>query len=414
MPGFAHRSRRAAATVLIAFEIVCACGPDALAGATWSNTAGAELAIEVLEPETPPATPAENPPPVVLYLKNLAAPRTGTEDDATIVGDLRRAGHLVVEIDFGHCADARAPALHRDLGKLRDDIHAGRLLGDRTIDGTRVYLVPSGCRLERDVVYFRDADRTLALDIIHPTGPREPVGAVLEFSCDNRDRFSNGSLSLCSDTILDGAATEGLIVAMADHPVAAPYKGIDPMPDCARKIKAAVRTLRARTADFGGSGAIVPVGFSRSSAMALMLVTTAGMAEFEGFGEHPGLSSAVQGAVVMSGRFTYLDLHPEDLMLPRYTAAWGPREDAIDTWRRHGALDALHGPTLPLFLTINATESPEALHQMDVLRARLAALGSPFTYLVEAGPRGHRVALDPAVLGPMHAYLKERLAAHGD
>lgn len=410
MLGFAHRGRRGAATAWVALALLGACGPDALAGPSWSNTAGAELAIEVLAPEASPTAA----PPVVLYLKNLAAPRAGTEDDATIIDDLRRTGHLVVVIDFDHRADARVPALHRDLGKLRDDIHARRLLGDHSIDGTRVYLVPAGCRLERDVVYFRETDRTLALDIIHPAGPREPVGAVLEFSCDNRDRFGNASLSFCSDTILDGTATEGLIVAMADHPVAPPYKGIDPMPDCARKIKAAVRTLRARTTALGGNGAIVPVGFSRGSGMALMLVTTAGAAEFEGFGEHPGLSSTVQGVVVMSGRFTYLDLLPEDHMIPRYTAAWGRREDAPDTWRRHGALDALQGPTPPLFLTINATESPDALHQMDVLRARLAASGSPFTYVPEPEPRGHKVALDPAVLGPMHAYLKQRLAAHGD
>jgi len=373
---------------------------------TWRSSAGAEFALEVLEPDAD--APASRPP-VVLYLKNLAALRVGTEDDATLLRDLRRAGNLVVVIDFAHREDARAPTLHRDLAKLRDDIRARTLLGDRTIDDTRVFLVPAGCRLVRDVLFFADPVRPLALDIIHPSRPHTPVGAVLEFSCDNRDRFGNTSLSICSDTILDGAATEGWIVAMADHPVPPPYKGLDPMPECARRAKAAVRTLRAHTGALGGTGAIVPVGFSRGSGMALLLVTTAGVKDFEGFGEHREISSDVQGAVVMSGRFTYLDLLPDDPMIPRYVAAWGPRETAAETWRAHGALDHLRAATVPLFLTINATESPEALHQMRVLRERLTALGSPFVDAPEREPRGHKVPLDPAVLAAMHAYLRDRL-----
>lgn len=419
MRGFAHLSSLLGAAAIV-FGMVATLPARLVAGSTWRNSAGAELPIEILEPE-----PATGPrPPVAVYLTGLAAPRHGTEDDATLVDELRRRGHLVVHVDFLHRPDSRVPALHRDLAKLRDDIHERSLLGDRTIDGGRVYLVPEGCRLVRDVLYFADATRPLALDIIHPAKPRARVGAVLEFSCDNRDRFGNGSLSMCSDTILDGAATEGLIVAMADHPVAPPYKGLDAMPACAQRIKAAVRTLRARMRDLGGNGAIVPVGFSRGSGMALMLVTTAGRREFEGHGEYPDVSSVVQGAVVMSGRFTYLDLLPDDPMIPRYTTAWGPPEAALGTWREHGALDYLAAPTLPLFLTINTSESPDALHQMNVLRARLATLHSPFLDVPETEPRGHKVALDPTVLGAMHAYLKERLAsapagsdevdAHGD
>ncbi|WP_371068326.1 hypothetical protein, partial [Salmonella enterica] len=122
------------------------------------------------------------------------------------------------------------------------------------------------------------------------------------------------------------------------------------------KIKAAVRTLREEGVALGLNGKIAPVGFSRGSGMALMLVTTEGVAELDGFGSHTNISSAVQGAVVMSGRFTYLDLQPDDKMLPRYAKVWGERETNLDLWRQHGALDYLTKPTLPLFLTINCTE----------------------------------------------------------
>jgi hypothetical protein len=301
------------------------------------------------------------------------------------------------------------PFLNQDLGRLRDEIRNGSFLKSYPIDQAHVFLVPSGSRLKRDVNFFIDAERTLAMDIVYPSQPLRAVGAVIEFSCDNQNRMGNGSLSICSDTVLDAEATEGFAVAMADHPVPAPYKGLDPMPDCARKIKAAVRTLRVEGNELGLNGNIGVVGFSRGSGMALMLVSTEGLPEFEGYGENQRVSSAVQAAVIMSGRFTYLDLLEDDHMLPRYAKAWGERDASLDVWRQHGALDYLTHPTLPLFLTINCTEGADALHQMQVLRCRLAELGNDVIFMMDRTPRGHKVTLEPEILDSMNAYLKARL-----
>jgi len=377
------------------------------AACSWASVvAGGELAVTLLKPTT---APASNAAPVVIYLKNLAAPRVGTEPDAPILRDLRAAGHLVAVLDYAGQTNARVPFLNRDLGKLRADLRARIFLADHRLDEAHVFVVPEGCRLKRDVAFAKDGERTLAMDLIYPSNPRQPVGAVIEFSCDNENRFGNTSLSICSDTLLDGFATEGFAVAMADHPVATPYKGLDPMPDCALKSKAAVRTLRAEGVALGMNGKVVPVGLSRGSGMALMLVTTEGRTDFEGFGRHTNTSSAVQGGVVMSGRFTYLDLLPDDKMLPRYAKAWGERESQLETWRQHCALDYLTRPTLPLFLTINCTEGPDALHQMEVLRKRLTALESPFTFQMDNYPRGHKVTLDPEILDAMKDYLRQQL-----
>ena len=359
----------------------------------------------------PIAVHTTNPVPTIVYLKRLAVARGGTESDESILADFRAAGYLVVILDFASHTNARVPFLNRDLGKLRDDIRAKKFLGEYKLDDAHIFIVPEGFRLKRDVEFYRDGSRVLAMDIIYPSQPKQAVGALIEFSCDNQNRYGNGSLSACSDTILDAFATEGFAVAMADHPVAAPYKGLDPMPDCGRKIKAAVRTLRTEGKSLGLNGRIAPVGFSRGSGMALMLVTTEGVGEFEGFGPHTNISSAVQGAVVMSGRFTYLDLLPDDKMLPRYAKAWGERDTSHAVWRRHGALDYLTHPTLPLFLTINCTEGPDALHQMDVLQKRLATLGSPFVFKPENEPRGHKVVLDSEILAALRDYLKRQLDA---
>jgi hypothetical protein len=367
------------------------------------------LDLRLLEPNR---RQDDTPVSVVFYLKNLASPRIGTESDEVLIAELRAAGSLVVVVDYASHPQARVPWINRDLGKLRDDLRAKKIMGNRAIDGAHVFIVPSGCRLWRDVVFYEDNARILAMDIIAPAQPKKPVGALIEFSCDNQNRMGNASLSICSDTILDGAATDGLAVAMADHPVAAPYKGLDAMPECAWKIKAAVRTLRAQSAKLNLNGRIVPVGFSRGSGMALMLVTTDGMLGFEGRGlpEYLKENSSVQGAVVMSGRFTYLSLLPQDPMLARYAQVWGERSAYPDNWMGKGALDYLKKPVVPLFLTINITESADARHQMDVLRQRLRELGNEHHFVLDEDARGHKVPLSSLIIKSMHDYFDRQLS----
>lgn len=391
--------------------------------ATWTSPA-TSTTLELRHVAAPHRDTA--PAPTVIYLANLAAPRVGTESDKSILASFTAAGCAVVVLDYAHHPDSTLPGLTRDFEQLRRDIQAKTFPFAQPADPARIYVVPSGCRLLRDVVFYRDdanpaAPRTLAMDIIYPSQPHTPVGAVLEFSCDNANRMGNYSLDFCTDVIVPAAALLGHAAAMADHPVAAPYKGFDAMPDVARKVQAAVRTLRAQASAKANSataspslplnGRIVPVGFSRGSGMALLAATAARRPEFTDHGEHANESADVQGCVVMSGRFTYLDLLPDDKMIPRYEKTWGARDAHLDTWRAHGALDYLATPLpFPLFLTINATESPDALHQMDVLRARLNALSSPFIFVPEAEPRGHKMPLDPAVLIPLFSYLHQQLA----
>lgn len=405
------RIRRFAQISLMSFLTVCAGRAQSLQPAAqnleWPSTATQQnLKMTVFEPNN---FETNRPSPLIIYLKNLAASRVGTESDESIIHDFLNNGYVVAALDYAHRSEARVPFINRDLFDLRSQILKKKLLPEIEIDPAHVFIVPSGSRLLRNVVFYRDPDRTLAMDIIYPSRPASPVGAIIEFSCDNVNRMGDGSLTICSDTILDAEATEGLAVAMADHPVKAPYKGLDPMPDCAWKIKAAVRTLRAQGAKLDLNGKIAPVGFSRGSGMALMLVTTKGMEEFEGHGENTDVSSEVQGAVVMSGRFSYLDLLPHDHMLPRYAAAWGDRAGHLDFWRREGALDYLTGPTLPLFLTINCSEDADAQHQMILLRKRLAELGSDEIFMMDRQPRGHKVTLVPEILSAINAYLKSRV-----
>jgi len=392
---------------LAAFSISSAAQPASPYKSEWLSTAiGKRAAMTVLKPKD---FNANRPTALIIYLENLAAPRVGTDPDGAIIHDFLNNGYLVATLDYARDPKARLPFINRDIYELRNEVLHKTFVPGLDIDLAHVFIIPAGHRLLRDVVFYRDPDRTLAMDIVYPSRPQHPVGAVIEFSCDNVNRMGDASLSICSDTILDAEATEGFATVMADHPVKAPYKGLDPMPDCAWKIKAAVRTLRAEGAMLGLSGKIAPVGFSRGSGMALMLVTTKGMEEFDGHGANTNVASDVQGAVVMSGRFSYLDLLPKDHMLPRYALAWGDRANHLDVWRREGALDYLSDATLPLFLTINCSEGADARHQMILLRKRLAELGNDEIFMMDREPRGHKVTLVPEILTAMDAYLKSRL-----
>ena len=135
-------------------------------GGEWQSVVtGNALAYSV----QPLASGASNPPAAVIYLKHLAAPRVGTERDEDILGDLDQQGLLVVTLDFANHASARVPFINRDLGKLRDDIRAKKFLPEHKLDEAHIFIVPEGCRLKRDVVFYRDGARRLALDIIYPS-----------------------------------------------------------------------------------------------------------------------------------------------------------------------------------------------------------------------------------------------------
>jgi hypothetical protein len=404
----AAHAERIGILAIIALLLIVAQAKGQVMKHIWESAiTGGELSYEVMVPKDA----GEAARPVIIYLKNLAAERIGQEKDEAIIADFLANGQMVVVLDYAKHPKAMAPYLGRDIYKIRSDIHGKKLLGDYSTDKAHVFVVAEGCRLMRDVEFCRDGERVLGMDIIYPSRPKHPVGAVLEFSCDNKDRMGMYSLVFCSDTILEAGASEGFAVAMADHPVAPPYKGLDPMPDCGYKLKAAVRTMRGLGPKLGLNGKIGVAGFSRGSGMALLLAATNGRTKFDGKGENTGISSDIQAAVVMSGRFTYLDLLADDKMIPRYEQAWGPRRDTEEIWRRAGAMSYVTKDVAPLFLTINRTEAPDALHQMEVLRKKLDELGVKYQWMLEVEGRGHKVPLDEKILEGMYAFLKEYLGS---
>src|SRR5688500_17983401 len=350
--------------------------------------------------------------PTVVYLSNLSAQRIGTEPNNAIVRDLVASGHLVLVLDYAKHANAISPALNADVLKLREDI-AGKtksLLADHPVDVNRLFILPEGFRLRRDVEFARDGERVLAMDVAYPSKPAKPVPLLMEVTCDNVNRMGSSSLLFCGDTLLEGGAIAGFAVAMVDHPVAPPYKGLDdPMPQCIHRVKGAVRTLRALSPDIGCSGKIGAIGFSRGGPMAALLAVTGDRADLEGDGPHRDTSSRIEAAMIHGNRYDYLRLRPDDPMLARFEKAWGKRDGNEARWADHGAAHYLTRDAAPMFLNTSNAESPEFHDGLAQFAKRLEELGVEHVYQLDADGRGHRVSTDPKTLAAAYAFFAKHL-----
>ncbi|HSV13712.1 MAG TPA: hypothetical protein VLI90_05595, partial [Tepidisphaeraceae bacterium] len=243
-------------------------------------------------------------------------------------------------LDYAHDPHATSPAINADMLKLRQDIggKSKSLLADQKVDLSHLFILIEGFRLKRDVAFAKDGSRTLAMDVQYPSQPTHPVPALMEITCDNANRMGTASLLFCHDTLLDGGQAAGFAVAMIDHPVPPPYKGIDdPMPQCIYRLKAAVRTLRSMSGELHLDGQIGAIGFSRGGPMAAYLAVTNGRADLEGDGPHLDVPSDVQAALIHGNRYDYTDLSDKDPMYKRFEKAWGPYDQNKQKWLDHGA-----------------------------------------------------------------------------
>jgi pectinesterase len=233
----------------------------------------------------------------------------------------------------------------------------------------------------------------------------------MEITCDNTNRMSCFSLLFCHDTLTDGGMAAGFAVAMIDHPVPPPYKGIDdPMPESIYRLKAAVRTLRSMSGELDLNGKIGAMGFSRGGPMAALLAVTPDRPDLEGDGPHRDVSSSVQAALIHGNRYDYLKMQTDDPMYKRFEQKWGPRDANADKWGGHGAFFYLTKNAAPMFLNTSAAESKEYQFGLATFDAELTAAGIEHTYQVDPDHRGHQVSTDPKTLAEIYAFFQKHLA----
>jgi hypothetical protein len=338
----------------------------------------------------------------------------GQEPDEPILRDLSDAGYLLLILDYAHDPHATSPALNADMLKLRQDMGGKNktLLADQKVDANHLFILIEGFRLKRDVQFATDGTRVLGMDIQYPSQPAHPVPTLMEITCDNVNRMGTFSLLFCHDTLTDGGQAAGFAVAMIDHPVPPPYKGLDdPMPECIYRLKAATRRLRSLSDELHLNGQIGAIGFSRGGPMAAMLALTGDRSDLEGDGPNRQVSSRVQAALIHGNRYDYTDLSEKDPMYKRFEKAWGAYPENKQKWLDHGAAAYLtkNAANTPMFLNTSNAESKEYQDGLAQFEKELTAAGVELEYQVDEDGRGHRVTTDPATLKKIYDFFHHHI-----
>jgi len=170
--------------------------------------------------------------------------------------------------------------------------------------------VPEGVTFEQGIEYTNPDGQHLQLNLARPKASPGPAPAVLcihggGFRAGHRDGYNALCLKL---------AARGFVAATASYRFAPKY----PFPAAVHDVKAAVRWLRAHATDYGvDPDRIAVTGSSAGGHLAQFLGVTAGVAEFEGAGGNPGVSSRVACVVNLYG--------PSD-----FTQSYGKSVDAAE------------------------------------------------------------------------------------
>jgi predicted esterase len=371
----------------------------------YSETLDREISVEVVMPNIPNETAHD----IVIYLKGLAEPRVGQVPDTTLIGELIKAGMGVLVVNYGGAANATTPLINTDLLELRH--HVSRLAEPFLINPDRVYILPAGYRLARDIEFYRDDQKTYRLDVRYPaldqTADTAKPPLIIQIPHNNDARMNMNSIVKYRDSLLEGLMTCGYAVAVVAHPVAPPYSGIDAMPDAMYKLKSAVRTLRAQAPRFGYDPSKIGVlGFSRGSGMAGLLAATGTATDLEGDGLHPEQSSAIQAVLCQAGRFDHRTLM-EDGFSPKkfdqYIAHFGHPVLNADRWDAPSAVRWITANAPPFFLIVGGDDSYR-VPQMRKLHEALLAVGAEHPYIIEEG-RSHQVTENPENIAAIRTFF---------
>lgn len=129
-------------------------------GSIYSETLGKKILLNVYNLEKKEASLFEAP--VIVYIKGLAAKRTGSESDLSILSDYIKQGYIVITADYAGDKHAISPAIDKDLYVILNTIYASKrnekspLLGDIGLQPAfaRCFFLPEGYRVATDLVFW--------------------------------------------------------------------------------------------------------------------------------------------------------------------------------------------------------------------------------------------------------------------
>ncbi|MBR1688965.1 MAG: hypothetical protein IJ710_10670 [Prevotella sp.] len=438
-----------------------ACAVQAGTGTWNSQTTGTSIGYVTSSATGSAAKDADGKPMTVVYLENLGFEKIGRNSNADDVAWLRQQGYQVVELDYAKSEKAVSPALNKDIVAINSSLQNGQFCGV-SCSPSRSYVLMEGYRICRDISYYKDDPTvynypdvykdsqgdSLYLDLVYPANPSRAVPVVVTFSYSNSyATVKNGRLTDANkhrrmylpyfwgafkDSFVEGASAVGFAWAICDHPKYCDWGqgrfagggnkslgAIEVNPDAARKVKAAIRTVRGVGRTCGLNGDVAVTGFSRGSTAAALAVGDGIVGDYEDVsrGRFAEESSQVQCAVLGPGMFDYqhaLTASNEYVRMSAFVANTGW------PWEQQGALATIQGsasaPTLFYHNTddyyVDKDKDPDGLYatQAALMKAQLDAVGVPVEMLTGYGT-GHTVPQSEADLQQMYQFMVSHVSA---
>lgn len=251
--------------------------------------------------------------------------------------------------------------------------------------------IPDDIELQENIVYGRVGDTRLRLDLYSPPDSDEPKpGLVLIHG----GAWTGGSKS---DYRCYGVsfAEMGYVVASIDYRLlpAAKY------PAQVEDSKCAIRWMRANAADLGvDPDRIVVLGGSAGGHLAMMVGYSSDVAELEGDGGHPDVSSSVSAVIQLYGPVDFTlptvleNQFSRDVLLAFLGSSYEDNPEAYQTSAPIHYIDADDPPTLILHGTI---DDVVRIDQADALATKLDELGQTYLYdRLPGWPHGMDMARD--------------------
>lgn len=252
--------------------------------------------------------------------------------------------------------------------------------------------IPPGMKVEKDIVYGSGGGEPLALDLYSPENLKAPVPGIIFIHGGGWRSGKRQDYKVYTTRF----AQHGYVVATVSYRL----REAGRFPNCVEDVKCAVRWMRANATQLNvDPDRIAVIGGSAGGHLSMMAGYSSDVAEFEGQGGNPGVSSAVQAVIDIYGPvdFTIEETRDHPLLTGFMQGTYEEVPEKFVKGSPITYLDPSDPPTLIIHGTIDTLVPVE---QSDLLAEKFQELGIMYWYdridgwphaMDVASPVNHRV-----------------------
>jgi hypothetical protein len=336
--------------------------------------------------------------PVVVYMKNLPAPRLGELDDEMLLQEFLDQGMMVIEVDYKDDPRAVAPELLPEIDHWYGHLFKTK---DHPVDADWIYILPAGYTIDRKVRICKIGNRPVDMDVIHPSGRTAPVPLMLQItSTKDPGKWINQRAYY-----IYGLMTTGYAGAIMD------WNGGDRVSPRGRVFpeKQAARLLRANAKKWNLSGKLGVTGHSKGSSRAAAAAFVNEPQWEDDPGSHVGQSARFQVALLSAGQhakeFLIEDGYLDEVSQRKRKAALKQHEEIPVEEIRVGSTSAyITGDDPPVFLCVGEYDKKFRVAQMKRVATQCEKVGLEHRFIIQKG-MDHQYISDPGVIGEIFSFF---------